>query len=87
MSQITGIALRHKDEELCHFWFITATLTRPRLVRHKWQLDGGPGKDGKHKKYHSAFRLELGEQEARAQLDPGDNAGRLNETIFQSMKP
>ena len=53
------VELLHKDEELCHFWFNTATLTRPRLVRHKWQLDGGPGKDGKHKKYHSAFRLEL----------------------------
>ena len=28
------VELMHRDEEICHFWFHTAMLTRPRLVRH-----------------------------------------------------
>ena len=52
------VELMHRDEEICHFWFHTAMLTRPRLVRHKWQLDG-PAKDRKHKKFSPLFRLEL----------------------------
>ena len=31
----------------------------PSLVRRKWQLDGGPAKDRKHKRLSPHFRVEL----------------------------
>ena len=59
------LQLTHGDDKVCHFWFNTATLGRPRLVRHKWQLDGA-NKDKKHKKYSSRFRLELSFEQTTA---------------------
>ena len=35
------------------------TTARTTLVRRKWQLDGGPAKDRKHKRLSPHFRVEL----------------------------
>jgi len=72
------VELLHKEDEVCHFWFNTSMLARPRLVRHKWQIDG-VAKDRKHKKFSHLFRIELSFE----QLGLVSRAGSSSATLVQ----